>query len=365
MRVGSVEPHGFRNLADARVELGERITVVHGPNGAGKTNLLEAVYFGLTGHSCRGGADRDSIRHGGDAARVELELVDPDGRHTLLASLARDGERRRMFDGAPPPPGGEARPPASVFLPDRLQMVKGPPAGRRAHLDRFVGAMWPSRADLRLRFGRALAQRNALVSRVRAGLADAGSLAAWDEKLAAEAEPLIAARAEATEAIVPRFETAAEQLGLPEPASLRYRPRGPQSAAEIETELATRRAADLGRAYTSFGPQLDELALELGGRSLRRFGSQGQQRIALLALQLAEREALIEAGRPAPLMLLDDVMSELDAEHRELLVTELDRAGQSVITATETAAVPNSIRWSSLAVRAGRVTGLAADSEAA
>ena len=139
-----------------------------------------------------------------------------------------------------------------------------------------------------------------------------------------------------------------------------YRPRGPLSASELLAELEARRTDELGRAYTSFGPQLDELALELEGRSLRRFGSQGQQRLALLALLFAERQALIEAGRPAPLMLLDDVMSELDAEHRGLLVERLGVAGQAVITATEPEAVPTTVPWTSLAMRAGRISGLAA-----
>ena len=354
MRVLSVEPRGFRNLADAGVALGERITIVHGPNGSGKTNLLEAVFFGLTGHSCRGGADRDLIAHESSSTRVELNFTAPDGDHRLLASLARDGERRRLLDAAPD--GAGARPLSSVFLPDRLQIVKGAPAQRRSHLDRFVAALWPARADLRQRFGRALAQRNALAARVRAGLAAADSLAAWDEELAAEAEPLVAARGEGVAAIAAGFSAAAEQLGLGE-ASIRYRPRGPSSAAELAAELAARRSGDLGRAYTSFGPQLDEVAIDLDSRPLRRFGSQGQQRIALLALLLAERAALVEAHRPPPLMLLDDVMSELDAEHRRLLVERLASGGQAVITATESAAVPDAPEAFSLTVRDGAVTG--------
>ncbi|MGZ5307582.1 MAG: DNA replication/repair protein RecF [Solirubrobacterales bacterium] len=352
MKVTAVEPHGFRNLADGKIAIGEAISVVHGPNGSGKTNLLEAVFFGLTSHACRGGADRDLIAHEQATARVGLEFSAADGPHELLASLGRDGERRRMLDGSPGP--AAERPLTSLFLPDRLQIVKGPPAQRRGHLDRFIAALWPARADLRQRFGRALAQRNALVSRVKAGLASADSLAAWDEKLAAEAEPLIAARSEASGLLSEPFASTAAQLGLP-PASIRYRPRGPASAAELVAELGARRAADLGRAYTSFGPQLDELATELGERPIRRFGSQGQQRLALLALLLAEREVLIAAGRPAPLMLLDDVMSELDADHRALLVERLGTAGQAVITATEPGAVPDSVPWTSLEMRAGRV----------
>ena len=117
-------------------------------------------------------------------------------------------------------------------------------------------------------------------------------------------------------------------------------PRASGGREELAAELSRRRAEDLGRAYTSYGPQLDEVELRLEGRALRRFGSQGQQRLVLLAMLFAERSALMEAGRDAPLMLLDDVMSELDPAHRELLVSLLGSGGQAVITATEAAHVP-------------------------
>jgi DNA replication and repair protein RecF len=355
--VRALECRGFRNLTDSRTELGSGIAVVHGPNGAGKSNLLEAVYFGLVGRSFRAGRDRDVIRFDEDSARVELDLSD--GSSTLLAAIDRAGERRHLRDSRPLGGRDDDRPLVSVFHPDRLQLVKGAPAHRRAHLDRLCAALWPARADLRSRFGRTLAQRNALVSRVRAGLAEAESLAVWDERLASEAEPLIAARSEAIEAIREPFAGIAERLGLPE-AEVAYRPRAATDAAELAAELAARRERDLGRAYTSFGPQLDEIELRLSGRQLRRFGSQGQQRMALLALLFAERDALLAAGRPVPLMLLDDVMSELDPEHRELLVALLAEGGQALITATESGHVPAAPGILRIAMSEGATTSLAA-----
>jgi DNA replication and repair protein RecF len=337
MVVGAVECRGFRNLVETRTELAEGVIVVHGPNGAGKTNLLEAIYFGLTGRSFRTGNDRDLIRYGEEGARVELELADGS---SLLAALDRSGERRHLLSGRALAGEADERPLVNVFHPDRLQLVKGAPAHRRAHLDRLCGAIWPARADLRRRFGRTLAQRNALVSRIRAGLGSVESLPSWDERLAAEAEPLIDARSEAVGALTGPFADLAGKLGLPE-AEISYRPRAPAGGEELTAELARRREQDLGRAYTSYGPQLDEVELRLGGRQLRRFASQGQQRLALLALLFAERAALLDAGRTAPLMLLDDVMSELDSAHRELLVSLLEGEGQSVISATETAHVPS------------------------
>jgi DNA replication and repair protein RecF len=356
--VSAVESLGFRNLADGRIELRPGIVVVHGPNGAGKTNLLEAVCFGLVAHSFRAGNDRDLIRFGEDSARVELELSGHDGSR-LLAALDRAGERRHRLDGRPLSGAPGERPLLSVFHPDRLQLIKGAPAHRRAHLDRLCAALWPARADLRSRFGRTLAQRNALVARVRAGLAVADSLASWDSRLASEAEPLIEARAEAVAALERPFAEHAKELGLHEVA-VRYRPRAEGDREALLDELERRRESDLGRAYTSYGPQLDEVELRIGGRTLRRFGSQGQQRVALLALLFAERAALLAAGRPAPLMLLDDVMSELDPEHRELLVATLAGAGQALITATEPGHVPGSEGALRIAVSDGTMATLEA-----
>ena len=337
MVVGAVECRGFRNLADGRTAIAPGVVVVHGANGAGKTNLLEALYFGLTGRSFRAGNDRDMIRFGEQGARIELDL--PESGMALLAAIERSGERRHLLAGRPLAGAPRERPLVSVFHPDRLQLVKGSPAHRRAHLDRLCGAIWPARADLRNRFGRTLAQRNALVQRIRAGLGGEDSLASWDERLAAEAEPLMESRAEAVDALAETFSGLATELGLPE-SEISYRPRASGGHEELAAELARRRAEDLGRAYTSYGPQLDEVELRLEGRALRRFGSQGQQRLALLALLFAERAALMEAGRDAPLMLLDDVMSELDPEHRRLLVCLLGTGGQAVITATEAGHVP-------------------------
>jgi DNA replication and repair protein RecF len=331
----------FRTYASAEVELGERLTVVHGPNGAGKTNLLEALYFGCTGRSCRTTNEREVVRFDAPAARVEVQGRDRDGEHALSVGFQPGEAKRFKVDGAPAERLLDAphRPLVSVFLPDRLELVKGPPALRRSHLDQLVAALWPARAGTRRSYGQALAQRNALLARVRAGGSRA-ALSAWDLELARHGIALRDDRAAAVDLLRPRFAAAAVELGLAGEPELRYRPRSrAASAEELAAELAERVDADLERGFTTHGPHRDDLALLRDGRELRAYGSQGEQRLALLALLLAERTALEDERGAPPLLLLDDVMSELDAARRERLVERL-RVGQSVVTTTDLAHVP-------------------------
>jgi len=340
--VTAVEARPFRNLDDARVELREGMVSLVGPNGAGKTNLLEALYFALTGRSFRTTDRRELIPFGAGLARAEVALRDEDGvEHRLLASVSRAEGRRHLLDGAAADPATIARhrPPVAVFSPDRLALIKGPPGERRAHLDGYVSARWPSRAELRQRYGQALAQRNALLARLAAG-GEGGDLDVWDATLATAAEALVAARAAAAAELAAPFAAAARELGLEGEPSLEYAPRAEGTAAEIRDGLRARREADLRLGRTSWGPHLDELKIALSGRAVRRYGSQGQQRLALLALLFAEREGLRASGRPIPLLLLDDVMSELDPERRERLVERIGASGQALITAAAAESVP-------------------------
>src|SRR6185295_4014014 len=190
-------------------------------------------------------------------------------------------------------------------------------------------------------YSQALAQRNALLARLRAGHGSRASLGAWDLELARHAIALRDDRARAVGYLDARFATVAGELGLLGAVTLRYRPRSDAATPEdLAAELAARLDSDLERGFTGHGPHRDELLLLRDGRELRVYGSQGEQRLALLALLLAERAALEEERGAPPVLLLDDVMSELDAERRERLVERIGAAGQSVITTTDLAHVP-------------------------
>jgi DNA replication and repair protein RecF len=343
MRVERIALRDFRSYEEAELPLGPGLTIVHGANGAGKTNLLEALYFGATTRSFRTTTERNLVRFGAVATRVVLSGRDQTGAHELAVGFEPGELKRVTSDGAPVERLADVahRPLASVFSPDRLELVKGQPGLRRAHLDQFVAALWPSRAATRRSYHEALAQRNALIARVRSGRSPGDALTPWNRALAEAGVVLAADRAGAVERIEDAFARHAEQLGITGEASVRYRPRsGAQTADELAQELAERLDADLARGYTTHGPHRDELLLARDGRELRAFGSQGEQRLALLALLLAERDALsAERDRP-PLLLLDDVMSELDLTRRARLAEELRRGGQCVVSATELEHVP-------------------------
>jgi DNA replication and repair protein RecF len=357
VRVLHVETLGFRNLVPGRVELGEGVTLLHGANGAGKTNLLEALYMALAGRSCRTNNDRETIAFGKSLSRSEVLLEAIGERRSFLCAVEREAGRKHQVNGSTTADAAGLRPPLAVFMPDRLALVKGPPAARRSHLDGFVGALRPARAEARRRYARALAQRNALVVRVRAGAAH-DSLDAWDLELSDAGIELMATRRAAVETLAPLFASAATELGL-DGAELRYAPRSrAQDAGELREELRERRSSDLARGFTSHGPHLDEVAISHAGRAIRRYGSQGQQRTALLALLFAERDALLAERAQPPLMLLDDVTSELDPGRRELLCERLEGGGgQALVTATESAHLPATCERLELAVRNGAAIG--------
>jgi DNA replication and repair protein RecF len=361
MRLVALTIRDFRCYESAEVAIGEGITVIWGPNGAGKTNLLEALYFGCTGRSCRTTNEREIVRFGAAMTRVVAGLRTSDGKHELAVGFEPGQPKRMSVDGAPVERLLDVaeRPLVSVFLPDRLELVKGAPGVRRAHLDQVVAARWPARTVARRSYAHALAQRNALLARIGSGRATRASLSAWDLQLAGHGIALMNDRAEAVRAAAAPFARYAEELGLTGCPAIEYRPRSKATTPEeLAEELAARVDGDLERGFTGHGPHRDDLHIARVGRELRSYGSQGQQRLALLALLLAERE-VISAARPSPpLMLLDDVMSELDQTRRRALIDVLHAgAGQAIITTTDVEHVPDAGRGelSLVAVSNGRI----------
>jgi DNA replication and repair protein RecF len=343
MRIERLLLRDFRNYREATLDLGGEVTLVHGPVGAGKTNLLEALHFGCMGRSCRTANERELVRFGAGATYVRVTGENRSGRRTFEVGFEPGRAKSIKINGASwtGPAEDDTRPLVCVFMPDRLELVKGAAAVRRAHLDELISALWPARRATRRSYAQALAQRNALLARVRAG-AGRASLAGWTRELARHGLELMRGRAAASELLASTFPDRARDLGLEGNAAVAYRPRSRASeAAELEREMMEALDHDLDRGFTTHGPHRDDLRLSLDGRELRRYGSQGEQRIALLAMLLSERDALEQVRGGLPLLLLDDVLSELDPDRRERLLGLLTLGGQTMITTADPGALPH------------------------
>jgi DNA replication and repair protein RecF len=307
-----------------------------GPNGVGKTNLLEAVHVATQGFSPRTRTDSQVVRFGAEGARAAVSGRRGDVGLELEVTVRRGEGKRARLNGAPLRAAEQLRGMVStlVFTPDRLGVVKGPPAARRAYFDRVLGRFAPTRAPLPAEYGAAVAQRNAALRRVSAGVSGRDAIEPWSESVAALGAELVAARLETLALLEPSFALRADELGVGD-VSLRYEGEPPTPEG-----LAAALERDLERGATSLGPHLDDVVIAAAGRDLRSFGSQGEQRLALLALLLAEAETIADRTGVPPLLLLDDVLSELDPERRRILAARVRTAGQALVTATDAAMLP-------------------------
>jgi DNA replication and repair protein RecF len=311
------------------------VVLVVGENGAGKTNLLEALHVGTQGFSPRTRSDRELIRFGEDTASVALDGLRGETPLQLRVSLSTTDAKRAVVNGARLASAEQLRRTAQtlVFTPDRLAVVKGGPAARRAYVDRAIGRLLPGRASLPAEYGAAVAQRNAALRRASLGLSTREPIEPWTEQVAAAGARLVETRLAVLAQLEPGFTELLGELGLPG-GQLSYRGE-PPTVEQLEARLDR----DIDRSTTGVGPHLDEVVVAAGGRELRSFGSQGEQRLAVLSLLLAEAELLATEG-PPPLLLLDDVLSELDPGRRRTLAARIGRMGQTVITATSPTALP-------------------------
>ena len=325
LRVTGVEMRDFRTYARAQARLGAGLTVVHGPNGAGKSNLLEAIYFGCTGRSPRTRSDRELVRFGASATRVTVDVEDDGREHELSVGYSppapgRPAVKRMTCDGAPVERllDVPVRPLISVFLPDRLELLKGPPAVRRAHLDQFVAALWPLARRDAPRATRACSRSATRCCRGSARAA-AGADGRSPPGTASSPRPALALRATArrrSALLAEPFAERAEELGLAGTLTLEYRPQvgGRRTRTSSSPSSQQRLDSDLERGFSGYGPHRDELALAARRARAARLRLAGRAARSPCSPCCSPSAPCWRRERGAtPLMLLDDVMSELDA----------------------------------------------------
>ena len=326
----------IRSYARLDLDLEPGLVLVVGPNGAGKTNLLESVHVGTQGFSPRTRADAQLIRFGEQSGRVALSGRRGESDVQLEVTIELGEGKRAKLNGAPLRAAEQLRSEVAtlVFTPDRLAIVKGGPAVRRAYFDRALGRLAPARSRLATDYAAALAQRNAALRRVAGGFSSRDAVAPWTEQVASLGRELVEARHEVIGWLAPAFAARADELGLPV-ARMGYEGESPTLDA-----LDARLDRDLDRGSTGLGPHLHDVVLTSGSRDLRSFGSQGEQRLTVLALLLAEAELIAERRGFAPLLLLDDVLSELDPARRRVLAERVQSGGQTLVTATQASSLP-------------------------
>jgi DNA replication and repair protein RecF len=327
----------FRNYPDDTVLLAPGLNIVVGDNAQGKTNLLEAISFAVSGSSPRTPNDSEVVRWREDFTRTEAS-ISLDGDERRVAVGYAPGQKKRLsVDGALAPSlahyaAGGAGIRAVTFFPDDIRIVKGAPADRREFLDGLLSSLRPSYAQATVEYAKAVQQRNQLLRRIRDGLSSERTLSTWDRKVVELGEMVLAGRVAAIVPLETYFGDSLRALYGPQKPEIRYSYSAPlEGYAEALREA---HSADIDRGTTSVGPHRDDFEVLLDGVSLNTYGSQGQQRLATLALKFAARDHVRTETGEDPILLFDDVMSELDERRREYLAEYFLESTQAVITTT-------------------------------
>jgi DNA replication and repair protein RecF len=340
--ITAVSLFAFRNYLKESVPLRPGVNLLLGANAQGKTNLLEAVYLGATGRSPRSSILAEMVMWEQQGARVKLDFTEEGEQGSLEVRLERTESSRTKrsltLDGKPisaQAVAGRLR--VVLFHPEEMTLIRGSGEGRRRLLNGLLTQSEAGYAATLSRYVRVLEQRNQLLKRIAQELEAVDSLAWWTAEIARLGGELVTSRVEAVGRLAPLVAAKYREVAPGEELELRYAPNvavdGDPEAA-IAAELERRQREEIARGQTVAGPHRDDLEFSLGGLPAAAHASQGQQRTAILAFKLAEVEVL-SGGQHAPVLLLDDVMSELDAPRRLHLVELVETSPQALITSAE------------------------------
>ncbi len=334
LRIGRLATRGFRNLGALNLEPGPQFNVIHGDNGAGKSNLLEAIYYLGALRSFRGAKTDDLIGTGEPRAVLKSQIHAADLPRTYGASLTRGKARKLTLDDKRPRTIATWR--ASVqmvlFHPGDLVLAMGGPDARRVYLDRILEQMDATYGSTLASYTKALRSRNRLLKQDDV---DRRAVTAFDELLANAGAIIGQTRRALIDDLTPRVERAfLEVVGEEVSFSMRYAPRVPPDPDAIRAKLIEAYPKDRARGFTADGPHADDIALEVNTVTAKHHASQGQHRAIVLALKIAELDVLADRVGRVPILLLDDVSSELDRSRNRRLFELLAKLGGQVFLTT-------------------------------
>jgi DNA replication and repair protein RecF len=340
VRLRRLRLKNHRNYAQLDLTPGPGVNVFIGPNGQGKTNLLEAVAMLALSSSPRARRELELVGPLGPGSRIEAEVETGGSRRELVIALEVEGQRTRRaieVDGArrraydlP----GHFR--VTLFWPDDLGLVKGGPDVRRRFLNQMLVQVEPGYARALAGLRRVLEQRNSLLKRMASGEGGPDMLDPWNQELVKVGGEIVAARAKAVFELEPEAARAHARIAAGERLEIHYEGPPENLAEAVNNSLAE----DIRRGTTSIGPHRDDLRILLDGQEARSYASQGQQRTAVVSLKLAEAAILEQRAGERPVLLLDDVLSELDGARRAALLAEVAAGGQVIVTSVEAGPFP-------------------------
>ena len=366
MRINTLQLANYRNYESVVLSPCAGVTALVGDNAQGKTNLLEAVALCCTGRSHRTAKDAELIRWGESRAQVEVEAERADGSHEVALTLRTKERKQIRVNGNAVARSGELMGHLNgvLFAPEHLRMVKDGPAERRRFIDMELSQIRPTYYYALQRYARALDQRNHLLRNWIAQQELRATLPEWDEQLALSGAQIMEYR----RGFIEKLSRAAREnhleiSGGAEELDVRYKPSIDEEASDAALVDALRRAleegldSDLRRVTTGVGPHRDDLILTISGMDVRVYGSQGQQRTAALSLKLSELDVMREETGEWPVLLLDDVMSELDPHRRRHLLGRLSQV-QTLVTCTDPADLAGAEVGAAYRVSAGAIAPL-------
>jgi DNA replication and repair protein RecF len=353
MKLEQLELTHFRNIPNLKLKFGSGLNLLLGANAQGKTNILEAIHLLSTARSFRSRRDQDLVSFGQNFARaksgdVEVVLAPGEKKLRLYGKPARAAEVLGVLQSI-------------LFSPEDMSLLSGPPLGRRAWLDELISRVDRKYLLTLISYHRAVKQRNRLLWLIRERGASPQELASWNEILVRDGAALLARRQEVLAKIQEELDQLSPEL-LGEKLKINYVSALPLAkersviAQNLNRELSIRQGEEIKTATTLVGPHRDDLAATLAEKNIGRFGSRGEQRAAILALKLAEIAFAEKETGARPVLLLDDVLSELDRPHRERLLAEIKK-GQTILSSTGRELIPEAALKNAkiFLVRAGEV----------